>query len=150
LEEKWFAQSRQCFSNATDNDKTESLSLQSFWGIYIITGATSTICFLLFLFHLLKNYHKQEVEDRGNATPSDKSVWEKTVTLARYIYHGETVTPGESPIPNPSPDIHEWNSSNLELSNPEDTQENLLSSSPAEIEVVNIPDSDTQKSSNVV
>jgi hypothetical protein len=99
---------------------------------------------------LLKNYHKQEVEDRGNATPSDKSVWEKTVTLARYIYHGETVTPGESPIPNPSPDIHEWNSSNLELSNPEDTQENLLSSSPAEIEVVNIPDSDTQKSSNVV
>ncbi|KAJ6925965.1 glutamate receptor 2.7-like [Populus alba x Populus x berolinensis] len=151
LEEKWFAPSRECFSNATDNDITGSLSLQSFWGIYAITGATSTICFLLFLFQLLKNYYKQEVEDRGNATPSDKSVWEKTVTLARYIYHGETVTPGESPISDPSPDIHEWKSSNLELSNPEDTPENLQPSPPAEIEVVSIPDSvDTQKSSNVV
>ncbi|KAJ6925961.1 hypothetical protein NC651_010414 [Populus alba x Populus x berolinensis] len=150
LEEKWFAPSRECFSNATDNDITGSLSLQSFWGIYAITGATSTICFLLFLFQLLKNYYKQEVEDRGNATPSDKSVWEKTVTLARYIYHGETVTPGESPISDPSPDIHEWKSSNLELSNPEDTPENLQPSPPAEIEVVSIPDSvDTQKSSNV-
>nr|XP_034893825.1 glutamate receptor 2.7-like [Populus alba] len=144
LEEKWFAPSRECLSNATDNDITGSLSLQNFWGIYVITGATSTICFLLFLFQLLKNYYKQEVEDRGNATPSDKSVWGKTVALARYIYHGETVTPGESPISDPSPDIHEWNSSNLELSNPEDTPENLQPSPPAEIEVVNIPDSDTQ------
>ncbi|KAJ6935634.1 hypothetical protein NC652_010602 [Populus alba x Populus x berolinensis] len=150
LEEKWFAPSRECLSNATDNDITGSLSLQSFWGIYAITGATSTICFLLFLFQLLKKYYKQEVEDRGNATPSDKSVWEKTVTLARYIYHGETVIPGESPISDPSPDIHEWNSSNLELSNPEDTPENLQPSPPAEIELVNFPDSDTQKSSNVV
>ncbi|KAL3596487.1 hypothetical protein D5086_008124 [Populus alba] len=115
LEEKWFAPSRECLSNATDNDITGSLSLQNFW-----------------------------VEDRGNATPSDKSVWGKTVALARYIYHGETVTPGESPISDPSPDIHEWNSSNLELSNPEDTPENLQPSPPAEIEVVNIPDSDTQ------
>ncbi|KAG6778811.1 hypothetical protein POTOM_015159 [Populus tomentosa] len=41
-------------------------------------------------------------------------------------------------------------SSKLEVSNPEDTPESLHSSSPAEIEVVNIPDSDTQKSSNVV
>ncbi|KAL3596486.1 hypothetical protein D5086_008123 [Populus alba] len=82
LEDKWFAPSRECFSNATDNDITGSLSLQSFW-----------------------------VEDRGNATPSDKSVWEKTVALARYIYHGETVSPGESPISDPSPDIHESNSS---------------------------------------
>jgi len=90
------------------------------------------------------------VEDRGNATPSDKSVWEKAVALARYIYHGETVTPGESPISAPSPDVYEWNSSRREFTSPEDTPENLQPSPPAEIEVVNIPDSDTQKSSNVV
>ncbi|XP_034893800.1 glutamate receptor 2.7 isoform X2 [Populus alba] len=148
LEERWFAPSRECSSSATDNDITESLSLQNFWGIYIITGATSTICFLLFLFRLLKNYHHQQDEDRGNATPSDKSVWGKTVTLARYIYHGETVIPGGSPISAPSPDVYEWNSSRREFTSPGDTPENLQPSPPAEIEVVNIPDFDTKENSN--
>uniref|UniRef100_A0A6M2EU14 Glutamate receptor n=1 Tax=Populus davidiana TaxID=266767 RepID=A0A6M2EU14_9ROSI len=148
LEERWFAPSRECSSSATDNDITESLSLQNFWGIYIITGTTSTICFLLFLFRLLKNYHHQQDEDRGNATPSDKSVWGKTVTLARYIYHGETVIPGGSPISAPSPDVYEWNSSRREFTSPGDTPENLQPSPPAEIEVVNIPDFDTKENSN--
>ncbi|CAK7350472.1 unnamed protein product [Dovyalis caffra] len=121
LEDKWFSPSRECSSNATDNNTTESLNLQSFWGIYIITGTTSTVCFLLSLFRLLKNYHQKEEEDRGNATPSDKSVRGKTVTPARYIYHGETVIPGGSPISSPSPDIHERDSSRWELSSPEDT-----------------------------
>ncbi|KAJ6367811.1 hypothetical protein OIU78_000388 [Salix suchowensis] len=111
--------------------------------LHHITGATSTICFLLFLVQLLKNYNKQEVKGRRNATPGDKSVWEKTITLARYIYHGETGIPGESPISAPSPDIHKLESSKWELSIPEDTQENLHSSSPAEIQLAaNISDSD--------
>ncbi|KAL3596485.1 hypothetical protein D5086_008122 [Populus alba] len=119
LEERWFAPSRECSSSATDNDITESLSLQNFWD-----------------------------EDRGNATPSDKSVWGKTVTLARYIYHGETVIPGGSPISAPSPDVYEWNSSRREFTSPGDTPENLQPSPPAEIEVVNIPDFDTKENSN--
>ncbi|KAJ6367812.1 hypothetical protein OIU78_000389 [Salix suchowensis] len=143
LEVKWLSASRECPSNATNNDITGSLSLQSFWGIYTITGATSTICFLLFLVQLLKNYNKQEVKGRRNATPVDKSVWEKTFTLARYIHHGETDIPGESPISAPSPDIYNLESSKWELSIPEDTQENLHSSSPAEIQLAaNISDSD--------
>ncbi|KAB5560663.1 hypothetical protein DKX38_005620 [Salix brachista] len=94
----------------------------------------------------LKNYNKQEVKGRRNATPGDRSVWEKTITLARYIYHGETDIPGESPISAPSPDIHNLESSKWELSIPEDTQENLHSSSPAEIQLAaNISDSDTQE-----
>ncbi|KAF9683638.1 hypothetical protein SADUNF_Sadunf04G0034700 [Salix dunnii] len=151
LEVKWFSESQECPSNATNNDITGSLSLQSFWGIYTITGATSTICFLLFLVQLLKNYNKQEVKDRRNATPGYRSVWEKTITLARYIYHGETDIPGESPISVPSPNIHKLESSKWELPIPEDTQENLHSSSPAEIQLAaNISDSDTQISSDVV
>ncbi|KAF9683637.1 hypothetical protein SADUNF_Sadunf04G0034600 [Salix dunnii] len=123
LEEKWLYPSRNCSSNATNNDIAESLSLQNFWGIYIITGTTSTLCFLLFLFQLLKNYHRQQDEDGGNATPSDKSVWGKTVTLARYIYHGETIIPGGSPISDPSPDVYEWNSSRREATSLEETPE---------------------------
>ncbi|EEF39826.1 glutamate receptor 2 plant, putative [Ricinus communis] len=62
LEDKWFTPSSQCASNANDN-RNESLSLQNFWGLYLISGATSTICFLLFLIHLLKKYwHDQNVE----------------------------------------------------------------------------------------
>ncbi|KAF9683635.1 hypothetical protein SADUNF_Sadunf04G0034400 [Salix dunnii] len=148
LEEKWFAPSRNCLSNATDNDIAESLSLKNFWGIYVITGTTSTLCFLLFLFRLLKNFHRQKDEDKGNATPSDKSVWGKTVTLARYIYHGETVIPGGSPISAPSPDVYEWNSSRRESTSPEKTPENLQFSEPIEMEVVNIPDFDTRENRN--
>ncbi|KAB5560661.1 hypothetical protein DKX38_005618 [Salix brachista] len=148
LEEKWFAPSQNCLSNATDNDRAESLSLENFWGIYIITGATSTLCFLLFLFQLLKNYHRQQDEDGGSATPNDKSVWEKTVTLARYIYHGETVIPGGSPISAPSPDVYERNSSRRESTSPEETPENPQSSAPIEMEAINIPDFDTRENRN--
>ncbi|KAJ6767000.1 IONOTROPIC GLUTAMATE RECEPTOR [Salix purpurea] len=148
LEEKWFAPSRKCLNNATDNDRAESLSLENFWGIYIITGTTSTLCFLLFLFRLLKSYHRQQDEDGGSATPSDKSVWGKTVTLARYIYHGETVIPGGSPISAPSPDVYEWNSSRRESTSPEETPENPQSSAPIEREAVNIPDLDTRENRN--
>ncbi|KAJ6402149.1 hypothetical protein OIU84_014270 [Salix udensis] len=148
LEEKLFAPSRNCLSNATDNDRAESLSLQNFWGIYIITGTTSTLCFLLFLFRLLKNYHRQQDEDGGSATPSDKSVWGKTVTLAWYIYHGETVIQGGSPISAPSPNVYELNSSRRESTSPEETPENPQSSAPIEMGAINIPDFDTSENRN--
>lgn len=142
MEDKWFAPSPECSSNAAD-DRTESLSLHSFWSLYIITGATSTVCFLLFLFDLLKKYWHHQEEDRSNATPSDKSVWNKTVTLARYLYHGEIVVPEGSPTFVQSPDVVEWSSSRWEYASPTSTAENLQASSPAEIEIVNIPGSGT-------
>ncbi|KAJ9136084.1 hypothetical protein P3X46_033196 [Hevea brasiliensis] len=107
LENKWFALSQDCSSSATDNE-TESLSLKSFWSLFVISGATSTICFLLFLIRLLNKYCDYEKANQGgNATPSEKnSVWRKAVAVARYIYHGETAITGNSPSFSPSSNFH--------------------------------------------
>ncbi|KAH7568830.1 hypothetical protein JRO89_XS06G0058700 [Xanthoceras sorbifolium] len=78
LEDGWFVPSSECSANAT-NKETESLSLSSFWGLYLISGATSTICFILFLVSLLRNYR----HDRQDA--SKRLIWSEAVKLARYI-----------------------------------------------------------------
>ncbi|CAJ2658906.1 unnamed protein product [Trifolium pratense] len=46
LEDKWLTPSNQC-SNNSPSPQTESLTLNKFWGIYLICAATSTICLLL-------------------------------------------------------------------------------------------------------
>ncbi|KAJ8761417.1 hypothetical protein K2173_001548 [Erythroxylum novogranatense] len=87
LEDRWFATSPEC-SNTKTKEQLESLSLHSFWGLYVISGGTSTICFLLFMFRLVKKYRNdQQVEDQGSALPTDDNVWKKTARLACYIYY---------------------------------------------------------------
>lgn len=65
LEENWFNPAPECSANATDNE-TESLSLHSFWGIYLISGAISTICSLIFLFQLRNKYRVQPDTNQEN------------------------------------------------------------------------------------
>ncbi|KAF2305186.1 hypothetical protein GH714_002886 [Hevea brasiliensis] len=148
LENKWFALSQDCSSSATDNE-TESLGLKSFWSLFVISGATSTICFLLFLIRLLNKYCDYEKANQGgNATPSEKnSVWRKAVAVARYIYHGETAITGNSPSFSPSSNFHEWISPRWKSSAPCDIPKSLsVSSFPPEIEVVNILNSSRESS----
>ncbi|OMO76352.1 Ionotropic glutamate receptor [Corchorus capsularis] len=116
LEEKWFApDSPQCSANLTDDSKTDSLSLHSFWGLYLISGATSTICLLIFLTHLLQKYCKfqREYYVAGNLCPANETVWVKAIRVAKYLYHGEICIQVEaSPAPQATPDrINEWSSS---------------------------------------
>ncbi|KAF9672417.1 hypothetical protein SADUNF_Sadunf11G0039500 [Salix dunnii] len=75
------------------------------------------ICFLLFIFRLLKSNHHQEKEHRGNATPRG------------------------SPISAPFPDVHERKFLRWKFSSHEDTPWFLQSSLPVVIEVVNVPHS---------
>ncbi|KAK6283886.1 hypothetical protein POUND7_002838 [Theobroma cacao] len=90
LEKYWFPPSAEC--NAA-NTKIESLSLHSFWGIYAISAATSTLCFLLFLLKLLKNFGHQQEAFRGNVSPGRNGTWNMTVGLAKYFYKGEVNLP---------------------------------------------------------
>ena len=87
LEERWLTPSRQCPTDQTSN-VTNPLSIQSFWGLYLISVAISTICFLLSLIPLLKNYRHDQEAYQGNATASFRSVWNKVVGLAKYFYNG--------------------------------------------------------------
>ncbi|TKY71790.1 Glutamate receptor 2.7 [Spatholobus suberectus] len=85
LEEKWLTQD--C-SNMTSSS-TESLKLRSLWILYVISGATSTICLLLSTIQCLLKFHQkcQDVAPEGNDTPSDHSVWEKVITRAKQIFN---------------------------------------------------------------
>ncbi|XAR57443.1 hypothetical protein NMG60_11025595 [Bertholletia excelsa] len=47
LEEEWYAPPKECLAPQTASDTT-SLSLQFFWGLYIFSAITSTLCYLLF------------------------------------------------------------------------------------------------------
>ncbi|PON77900.1 Ionotropic glutamate receptor [Parasponia andersonii] len=64
--------------------ETERLSLKSFKAIYILSGATSTICFLISLVRLLRNYPCHQQANGGNQT-----IKAKVLGLARYINNGE-------------------------------------------------------------
>ncbi|CAL1388430.1 unnamed protein product [Linum trigynum] len=112
LEEDWFSPSRECSGSRSD-DNTESLSLQNFWGLYVLSGATSTVCLVVFLLHLLRKYRVcQEEEGHG-----DLSIWNKTAELAKYLYRGKAVV--ESAPPPTSADAGEdWSVSSCICESP--------------------------------
>lgn len=56
------------------NSETESLSLKSFWGLFLVSAAISTICFLIFTLRLLKKkpkdsqVHSYDLAQRGGSS----------------------------------------------------------------------------------
>ncbi|KAK2642178.1 hypothetical protein Ddye_023941 [Dipteronia dyeriana] len=129
LEERWFAPSAECLANITNNE-TESLTLSSFWGLYLISGGTSTICFIIFIFRLLRNYR----HDREDASIS--SIWR----LAIYKCNREGMqNPGRVLIIAGTQDANELSSSRLEYPIPSDIIDDLQGSSESDIEMQNIP-----------
>ncbi|PPR82741.1 hypothetical protein GOBAR_AA37971 [Gossypium barbadense] len=85
LEKEWFSPSLECSADVTDSSTTDSLSIRSFWGLYLISGATSTLCFLFFSMRLLKKYYRHRVDN------VDESVWIKAIQVAKYFYLGDVV-----------------------------------------------------------
>ncbi|KAB2601294.1 glutamate receptor 2.7-like [Pyrus ussuriensis x Pyrus communis] len=84
LQHKWLTpKEEKCSRNAT-SDIPESLNLKNFSGLYIITGVTSTFCFLISLVILLRQFGERKME-QGNASPSDESIWKRTVRITGYI-----------------------------------------------------------------
>ncbi|CAN4078844.1 unnamed protein product [Withania somnifera] len=85
LEEHWFALSRNC-DNVDRADETESLTLGSFWGLYLVSGAISTVCLLFYVYRLFRKSRRMSGASRDNIVhPStDQSFWTKTAGLIRY------------------------------------------------------------------
>ncbi|KAL6312410.1 hypothetical protein AAG906_029021 [Vitis piasezkii] len=73
LEDKWFPRSAEC--SATTNDE---LSLRNFWALYLLCGATSTLCFLLFFLRLLIDFKRHQ------ASRSDANQVMKTI---KFVSH---------------------------------------------------------------
>ncbi|KAI9198225.1 hypothetical protein LWI28_012065 [Acer negundo] len=124
LEEKWFRPSREC---STDETSPESLTLHSFWGLYLVYGSTSTICFLLFLFRLVKHFHDHEETYQDNANRSNKG-WKKVIRLVRYLHERRecNINLGRaSPSARAQNIADEWGSSRPVYVSPSDLQGNL-------------------------
>lgn len=89
LEEKWLTTSQDCFKNVTSSDDMDSLNLRSLWVLFVISGATSTICLLISTIQCLKSnqQHEDLLSAEGNDTsPSDERLWKKAITFAKQIY----------------------------------------------------------------
>ncbi|KAK0577847.1 hypothetical protein LWI29_001071 [Acer saccharum] len=140
LEEKWFAPSPECSANA-GNDKTENLTLSSFCGLYLISGATSTICFILSLVRLLRNYrHDRQDTSQSNIAPSMRSIWSEVVRLVKYICNREGMqNPGRVLTVAGPQDVNELSSSRWEYTSPSDITDDLQESSEADVEMRYIP-----------
>ncbi|CAM8925474.1 unnamed protein product [Rhodiola kirilowii] len=113
LEDEWFAPTKECSSDS--KAQTDSLGLQSFWGLYVISCATSTLCFIVFLLRFVQKYQRHDrQEQQGNSTPGNDSVWDKTVKMARYFHKGEIIkmtTPGTNLDPPQDTDDDVWSTS---------------------------------------
>ncbi|TYI59407.1 hypothetical protein E1A91_D10G034300v1 [Gossypium mustelinum] len=138
LEQKWFAPSPECSANVTEESKTNSLSINSFLGLFLISGATSTVCLLLFLAYSLKRYWHHELENNaGNLSLVDEGVLIKAMRVAKYIYNGKVCVQGEVSAAPRVPDIYEWSSPtwDYDRSSSHISMENLEVKSQAETEI---------------
>ncbi|GAB2228440.1 hypothetical protein Droror1_Dr00010279 [Drosera rotundifolia] len=89
LEQKWFAPSPECLSSSTNSD-VEPLDIGGFWFLYLLSGVISTICFLVFLIRLIKNYKE------ANRTPTirmKKSIKDKLIRFWKYFEEVDTAQP---------------------------------------------------------
>lgn len=152
LEKRWLTPSNECSTNSLTTNDTKSLSLRSFWGIFLISGATSTICFLLALARLQKNYR-----DHQRANGANQPTKNKTLGLARYFYNGKSNTSPERASPTTSfsfsangmPSLDGWSSSRLESGSTSDATEHLGTSPPAEIQITTITDDNSDPTTHV-
>ncbi|XP_024024754.1 glutamate receptor 2.7 isoform X1 [Morus notabilis] len=128
--------SDECSSEDKTTNESQSLSLKSFWGIYLISGATSTICFLVSLVRLQYNYRRHRQTNVGN-----QSMKNMVFRLARHFHNGEaSYSPGKvtsTSIDVSAPDlpsIDEWSSSRRDSVSTLDAPNHLNSSFPVKIE----------------
>lgn len=97
LEERWFNQLTSCSNYNSTTTEVDSLGLQSFWGLYLISGATSTLCFLFFLVRVIKKYCDSFRGNPGTMTPSRKGAWNRMARFVRFLRNGGIRSPAKAP-----------------------------------------------------
>ncbi|KAJ9565847.1 hypothetical protein OSB04_001813 [Centaurea solstitialis] len=85
LENIWLQTSQKC-SGSNPEVESQRLSLANFWGIFLISGLTSTLSFLIFLYRLLHNQIEQRIISFNNISHMDnESHWSKALRLTRIM-----------------------------------------------------------------
>ncbi|KAE9461910.1 hypothetical protein C3L33_06179, partial [Rhododendron williamsianum] len=73
-------------------EDADSLSLRSLWGIFLFSIGTSSVCFLLCLGHLLRNYlrnHSSDDQNQNNESGPTRNRMQVTRSIARYFRDAE-------------------------------------------------------------
>ncbi|KAG5530690.1 hypothetical protein RHGRI_025602 [Rhododendron griersonianum] len=73
-------------------EDTDSLSLRSLWGLFVFSIGTSSVCFLLCLGHLLRNYlrhHSSSDNNQNNESGPTRNWMQVTRSIARYFRDAE-------------------------------------------------------------
>ncbi|KAL2494792.1 Glutamate receptor 2.7 [Forsythia ovata] len=135
LKEKWFGSPDSC-SNPDAGSETESLSLKSFWGLYLVSAAISTLCFLIFVLQLLKNKLKNSEEGANNLAQIVEGVPNTMIRLGQFLHGGRPKSLRRRRTFTWSKDADKWNSSKFEFLSPADPSHNFRASS---LQMLGIP-----------
>lgn len=85
LETTWFPP----VTNCPASKNTGSLTIESFWGIYLISGATSTVCFLIFIAKILvlrRNKDRNQRNEGASDILAEEGTLRKAIAIVRYIH----------------------------------------------------------------
>ncbi|GJV30401.1 glutamate receptor 2.7-like protein [Tanacetum coccineum] len=137
LENQWLNTSQTC-SNSNPGLDSERLSLANFWGIFLISGLTSTLSFLTFLYRLLHNRIEQRIisfKESNGSRWNNESGWRKAVRLVQIVLslNHHQIEPIES-----SHSAHEWSHRNppqWEPVSPLEVPEHLEIGRPTQLEI---------------
>uniref|UniRef100_A0A1D1Y7C4 Glutamate receptor n=1 Tax=Anthurium amnicola TaxID=1678845 RepID=A0A1D1Y7C4_9ARAE len=84
IETKWFGDQTTCL-NQGSTVSSNNLSFRSFWGLFLITGATSTSALFIFLIvFLYKNWHEL------NAMAAGEPFWQKLAAWFKFYNQRDT------------------------------------------------------------
>ena len=136
LETKWFTPSPTCLNSQTP-DKGDRLSWKSFWGLYLFSALTSTICYLLFAIH---QSYARHPEAYGRLLTWDyKSMLKKLAGLVQYFHiKSKTKLPGTTPNTVQALEVSECNSSSREYTSSLETPVQFQELPSIEVEVTNL------------
>ena len=113
LETKWFTPSQKCLNSQTP-DKIDSLSWQSFWGLYLFSAFISTIFYLLFATH--QSY-------KGDITLIYRTMLYKLAGLVKYFHIIVRKLQGTTPNTVQALGVYECNTSSIEYTSSSETLE---------------------------
>ncbi|CAJ1939216.1 unnamed protein product [Sphenostylis stenocarpa] len=85
LEEKWLNNGGECSKKST-SESTERLRLESFWVLYVISGATSTICFLIYTIESRKSSRTSQDDAEQEDNIRGESRWKMVLVKAKKMY----------------------------------------------------------------
>ncbi|KAK9064274.1 hypothetical protein SSX86_015654 [Deinandra increscens subsp. villosa] len=134
IEKKWLNTPENC-SSSNPGLETDRLSLASFWGIFVISGLTSTLSLLIFLYRLLHNQIEQRIISFNSSSWNDESRWRRAVRIIQIVLslNHNRVQPREGVEP-----TNEWaqrNPPRWEQVSPTEVPEHLEIGRPTKLEI---------------